>query len=92
MAVTDLTQAQLETEMAAIKTALSGNDYATARQQLAMAMITVMSFPQNYTIAGHSETVQQELEALKAAIDMHQQAAQGAGATQLGVFSIGRPG
>lgn len=85
-----ITPADLDNALQNIRTAIIVRDFASARLALTDAQICVIALPKNYTIAGKSKTVEQDLKDLDEAIDRAERAANGAGKTQIYGVSFGR--
>jgi len=82
-----------EAKIDAVNTALSGGDYATARQRLAEARVLAAKLPDETDVAGRKvsrKEVFDFLNTLPDAINEHERAAAGFGTTQLIPLGFGR--
>lgn len=94
MATTDVTLAQFKSELGALKTAIEGSQFNTARIKLALARVSLAGLFDSQSVDNRSYAMRHEkvLEDLESAIDLAERAANGGGRTQLVPVQFGRPG
>lgn len=74
MADTDITEAQLKTELGSVKTYIRAGDFASARKELACAGVTLTRLCQMTGQAGQSVSYRNDLEGLIKIVDQAEKA------------------